>query len=52
MPRLNDEEKRIIWANRYTKSATEIAALIGRTPQTVINYLRKNGVTVKTNKRQ
>ena len=52
MPRLNEDEKRVIWKYRYEKSATQIAQMIGRTPATVINYLRKNGVTVRTNKRQ
>lgn len=52
MPRLNEEERRTIWKYRYEKSATQIAEMIGRTPATVINYLRKNGVTIRTNKRQ
>lgn len=52
MPRLNEEEKRTIWKYRYEKSATQIAEMIGRTPGTVINFLRKNGVSIRTNKRQ
>ena len=52
MPRLNEDEKRTIWKYRYEKSASEIAQMIGRTPATVLNYLRKNGVSYKSNRKQ
>ncbi len=52
MPRLNEDEKRTIWKFRYEKSASEIAQMIGRTPATVLNYLRKNGVSYKSNRKQ
>ncbi len=53
MPKLlTSEEKRIIWENRYKLSARKIALLIGRTPVTIIKYLRECGVTIHSSNRQ